>query len=69
MKKRIKELLIPISITFILLFVSEIILIMIGYDPGGDTFKLKVSGELLGEFDENLFWRLKDVKPNNPDWS
>jgi len=64
MKKRIKQLLIPISITFILLFVPEIILIMIGYDPGGNTFKLKVSGELIGEFDENLFWRLKDVKPN-----
>ncbi len=64
MKERIKQLLIPIAIAFILLFVIEIFLIIIGYNPGGDTFKLKVTGELLGEFDENLFWRLKDVKPN-----
>lgn len=29
-----------------------------------DYFRLQVCGELLGEYDDVLFWRLKDVKPD-----
>lgn len=29
-----------------------------------DIFRLKICGELLGEYDRNLFWRLKNVQPN-----
>ena len=32
-----------------------------------DTFRLQVCGEILGEYDEKLFWRLKGVIPDFKD--
>ncbi len=57
-----------ISIISIIVFflIVESALLIRGYTPISfeNTFRLKVSGELLGEYDRNLFWRLKDVQPN-----
>ncbi len=43
----------------------ELGLYLFKIDPASpfDTIQLKVSGELLGEYDKDLFWRLKDVRP------
>ena len=49
-------------ICLLLLTIPEAILWVVDYDP--KEFQIKVSGEILGEFDENLFWRLKSVTPS-----
>lgn len=58
MKSKISRI---VLICFFLLTIPEVILWIADYDP--KEFQIKVSGEVLGEFDENLFWRLKSVTP------
>lgn len=57
-----KKLFIILIGIFLLFTFFEIILQIKKYDQ--NIFQLKVCGEILGEYDENLFWRLKGVKPN-----
>jgi lysophospholipase L1-like esterase len=65
-KKISKYILLVVVTTLLCVFIIESVLHVIGYDPMSpmDAFSLRVSGELLGEYDEELFWRLKDSKPN-----
>ncbi|MFH0782204.1 MAG: GDSL-type esterase/lipase family protein [Pseudomonadota bacterium] len=43
----------------------ELILMALRINPDSpfDIIRLNVSGELLGQYDEQLFWRLRDVRP------
>jgi len=62
---KLRNLLFSVIIIVVFIFITETILWLNGYDFNifKDNFRLKICGELLGEYDENLFWRLKNVKP------
>jgi len=60
---QLKQLSIIIAITAALILLPEFFLVLIGYKPEQDTFQMKVCGELIGQFDEKLFWRRKGIKP------
>jgi lysophospholipase L1-like esterase len=63
---KFKKLVASLVGVFLFLSLGEIILRIINYPPYPlqQYFILKVCGELLGEYDPVLFWRLKDVRPD-----
>lgn len=66
MSKALKQALIITSMVVLSVGLIELILMACRINPDSpfDTIRLSVSGELLGQYDEHLFWRLKDVRPD-----
>ncbi len=56
---------IVLVICFVLFGMIELSLTALKINPESpfDVMRLNVTGELLGQYDEDLFWRMKDVKP------
>lgn len=61
----LRQLLVIVIATTVLLVGIECVLMVLGVNPPSPVteLQLNVAGELLGEHDPYLFWRLRDVQP------
>jgi lysophospholipase L1-like esterase len=65
---KLKKILLFLIIFLLLIIIAEISLHLLGCKPSfmRDLLRFNVAGELLGEYDSALFWRLKGVEPSFP---